>query len=46
MGTEVMIVHNHPSRNLNSSQNDKLLTASVKDPLKLIDIILLSFDNF
>ena len=41
MATEVMFVHNHPSGNLNPSQNDKALTATVKDALKLIDVTLL-----
>ena len=41
MVTEVMIVHNHPSGNLNPSQNDKSLTATVKDALKIIDVTLL-----
>ena len=41
MATEVIIVHNHPSGNLNPSQNDKALTATVKDALKLIDVTLL-----
>lgn len=40
MATEVIIVHNHPSGNLNPSKNDKALTATVKVALKLIDVIL------
>ena len=41
MATEVLIIYNHPSGNLNPSQNDKALTATVKDALKLIDVFLL-----
>lgn len=41
MATEVMIVHNHPSGNLNPSACDKDLTQTIKAALKLIDVNLL-----
>lgn len=41
MATEVMIVHNHPSGNLNPSACDKDLTQTIKAALKLIDVTLL-----
>ena len=41
MATNVIVVHNHPSGNLIASQCDKVLTATVKDTLKLIDVVLL-----
>ncbi len=40
MCTDVIIVHNHPSGNLNPSASDKILTSTVKDALKLIDVTL------
>ena len=41
MCTEVMIVHNHPSGNLNPSVCDKDLTLTIKTALKIIDVNLL-----
>jgi len=37
----VMIVHNHPSGNLKASQCDENITHTVKDALKLIDVLLI-----
>ena len=39
--TEVMIVHNHLSGNLNPSACDKDLTQTIKTALKIINITLL-----
>ena len=41
MCTEVMIIHNHPSGNLNPSACDKDLTQTIKTALKIIDVVLL-----
>ena len=41
MCTHVMIVHNHPSGNLKTSQCDESITQRVKDALKLIDVQLI-----
>jgi DNA repair protein RadC len=40
MCRDLVIVNNHPSGNLTSKTSDKILTNSVKDDLKLIDILL------
>jgi len=40
MCRDLVIVNNHPSGNLTSKTSDKILTNSVKDALKLIDILL------
>lgn len=37
----VIIAHNHPSGNLNPSDQDRKLTKAVKDSLRLVDIDLL-----
>jgi DNA repair protein RadC len=37
----VLIAHNHPSGNLNPSDQDRRLTKAVKETLKLVDIDLL-----
>ena len=41
MCTHVMIVHNHPSGNLKTSQCDENITLTVKNALKLIDVELI-----
>ncbi len=40
MCRDLVIVNNHRSGNLTSKTSDKILTNSVKDDLKLIDILL------
>ena len=40
MCTHVMIVHNHPSGNLKTSESDETITKTIKDALKLIDVQL------
>jgi DNA repair protein RadC len=37
----IIIAHNHPSGNLKPSENDKRLTAKIKDGAKLLDVALL-----
>ena len=41
MATDVIIIHNHPSGNLNASQFDRSLTETIRDALKLIDVCLM-----
>jgi len=41
LATSVIMSHNHPSGNLNPSQQDKDLTRKVQDAGKLMDIQLL-----
>ena len=41
MCTHVIIVHNHPSGNLKTSQCDENITQTVKDAFKLIDVQLI-----
>ena len=38
MATHVVIVHNHPSGNLKTSDSDETITKTIKDALKLIDV--------
>ena len=40
MATHVVIVHNHPSGNLKTSDSDETITKTIKDALKLIDVQL------
>lgn len=41
MCTHVVIVHNHPSGNLKTSDSDETITKTIKDALKLIDVQLM-----
>ena len=41
MATHVVIVHNHPSGNLKTSDSDETITKTIKDALKLIDVQLM-----
>lgn len=51
LASTVIVVHNHPTGNLNPSEADKRLTKSLKDVLKicevdLLDHIILTEDNY
>jgi len=37
----IILIHNHPSGNLNPSESDKILTMKINDGCKMIDINLL-----
>ena len=41
MCTHIVIVHNHPSGNLKTSDSDETITKTIKDALKLIDVQLM-----
>lgn len=41
LATSVVICHNHPSGNLNASEEDKRITSRIKEALKLVDTTLL-----
>jgi DNA repair protein RadC len=41
MAYSVVIAHNHPSGNLQTSKSDEYITIQIKDALKLIDVKLI-----